>query len=131
MFDKYTISQHVPILLDYRLSMILQHLIWFEVFDILDEKVSLDIVSLLNIRGYGPYTGLIAPCGRISESYTDAEWYHFRRQTGVRLAGVWKFHSDSIHSFISRYRDMYSKRHQFIEGRRNTSVDQDFFNIWN
>jgi len=35
MFQKYTISMHVPILPDYRLFMLLQHLIWFELFHVM------------------------------------------------------------------------------------------------
>ena len=67
-------------MLDYRMFMLLTHLIYEELFSLIcPQHVNIDFALLLNARNY-VFSSLIAPCGRIAEGYYELERLHFARK---------------------------------------------------
>jgi len=68
-FQKYTIKNFPPTLLDHRMWMLLINVIWFELFAVCNEPVRLDLTSLFNFTGFSVFRMFIGPCGQLGKDY--------------------------------------------------------------
>jgi len=76
-FDRFTISDPPPHLLDYRLNQLLQHCIWYELFLLFSpQDVNVDLTVMLNMAGFGFYGITMSPCGYCGEGYKEVEQSH-------------------------------------------------------
>jgi hypothetical protein len=79
-FQRHTLAKMAPQLLDYRLFMLLTNTIWTELFYLLSpHQINIDFALLFNLRNFGVYASMLAPCGRIAEGYQEMERCHFGR----------------------------------------------------
>jgi len=89
-FKKYTIYRLPPQLLEYRMFMLLVHVIWWECFLIFSpDVVAIDLVTLLNSTNFGVYSSVLSPCGKVGDGYMEFENNHLRRSKVYVNSPTW------------------------------------------
>jgi hypothetical protein len=74
LFQKYTLSMTLPKIVDYRLSMLLRHLLWFELFAIFSpQDIKVSLPTLLTYANMGIFGIFVAPCGKLANCYFEIE----------------------------------------------------------
>jgi hypothetical protein len=73
-FQRFTISDPPPHLLDYRLNQLLMHAIWYELFLLFSpQDINVDLAVMMNMAGFGFYGVTMSPCGYCGEGYKELE----------------------------------------------------------
>jgi len=63
-FKKYSLMTHMPMLVSYRLGMLVRNIVFYELFCLLaPEEINFDLFSMIRLRGCGLYSAYFSPCG--------------------------------------------------------------------
>lgn len=119
IFSKYPqANELVPYIIEYRLSNLIRHVFWFEMFALLaPEDIRMDMLSLFKSQNFFMYASYFLPCG-----FTNGNWDMIK--DGHLGFGTMVYpnskHSLAMYKFFTKvYHDIVTDRNSYYKS--NTS----------